>query len=41
MIKLTDKNEKIRIRNDMLEYCKLDTLAMVKIYKRIKKICTS
>jgi hypothetical protein len=34
----TDQKEKEQIAKDLLEYCKLDTLAMVKIYEFLKKI---
>lgn len=37
MSKLDDV-EKIKIRNSLLEYCKLDTLAMVEILRKLKKI---
>ncbi|MGL4849965.1 MAG: DUF2779 domain-containing protein [Clostridium sp.] len=37
LIKKT-KEEREEIRKDLLEYCKLDTLAMVKIYEELKKI---
>jgi hypothetical protein len=33
---MTDPAEIKELRNDMLEYCKLDTLAMVKIYEVLK-----
>lgn len=33
-----NKDDERRIRNDLLAYCKLDTLAMVEIYKVLKKI---
>ncbi|MDK2049890.1 DUF2779 domain-containing protein [Aliarcobacter butzleri] len=32
-----DNKEKQKLRNSLLEYCKLDTLAMVKILKELKK----
>ena len=32
------ENEKQKIRNSLLEYCKLDTLAMVKIFEKLKNI---
>lgn len=32
------ENEKQKIRNSLLEYCKLDTLAMVKIFEVLKRI---
>ena len=38
MISLESKDKRKKLRNEMLEYCKLDTLAMVKIYEKIKKI---
>ncbi len=31
-----DENEKQKLRNSLLEYCKLDTLAMVKILEKLK-----
>ncbi len=31
-----DENEKQKLRNSLLEYCKLDTLAMVKILERLR-----
>ena len=37
MSKLSD-TEKQKIRNALLEYCKLDTLAMVKVLEILKKI---
>ncbi len=33
-----DENEKQKLRNSLLEYCKLDTLAMVKILERLREI---
>lgn len=33
-----DEKEKQKLRNSLLEYCKLDTLAMVKILEKLKKI---
>ncbi|MFZ5796850.1 MAG: DUF2779 domain-containing protein [Thermodesulfobacteriota bacterium] len=35
--KMTDKAEINKVRNDLLEYCNLDTLAMVKIYEKLKQ----
>jgi len=35
---LTDETEKETIRQQLLEYCKLDTLAMVEIYRKIKDL---
>ncbi|MGL4874476.1 MAG: DUF2779 domain-containing protein [Clostridium sp.] len=32
------KEERNEIRKDLLEYCKMDTLAMVKIYEELKKM---
>ena len=32
------KDEQEKLRNSLLEYCKLDTYAMVKIYERLKSI---
>lgn len=37
MSKLSDA-EKQKMRNSLLEYCKLDTLAMVKILEKLKGI---
>ena len=37
MSKLNDK-EKQKMRNSLLEYCKLDTLAMVKVLEKLKGI---
>ena len=34
----TSEKEKEEIKKDLLEYCKLDTWAMVEIYKFLKKI---
>jgi hypothetical protein len=31
------KEEKERIRNGLLEYCRLDTLAMVKLLQKLRK----
>ena len=31
------ENEKQKLRNSLLEYCKLDTLAMVKILEKLKE----
>jgi len=35
LYKMTDPKEITQLRKDMLEYCKLDTLAMVKIYTKL------
>ena len=35
---LLEENEKQKLRNSLLEYCKLDTLAMVKILEKLKGI---
>jgi hypothetical protein len=37
---IEDKNEAERIRHDLLEYCKLDTLGMVRIVEKLKGICS-
>ena len=39
MCKETDAAEIERIRNELLEYCRLDTLAMVKILEKLKNEC--
>ncbi len=36
IIDMPNGTAKNKLRNDMLEYCKLDTLAMVKIFEKIK-----
>ena len=41
MISLESKDKRKKLRNEMLEYCKLDTLAMVKIYENIKQFLTA
>jgi hypothetical protein len=33
-----DDTEKLKMRNSLLEYCKLDTLAMVKILDKLKEV---
>lgn len=33
---LKDKSKRDKIRNDLLAYCRLDTLAMVKIWEKLK-----
>lgn len=38
MIELPDGEEKELIKHNLLEYCKLDTLAMVEIYKKLEDI---
>ncbi len=37
-IYLKDKSKRDAIREDLLAYCKLDTLAMVRIYEKLQKI---
>lgn len=37
---LEDEEETERIRGALLEYCKLDTLAMVKILEKIRELCS-
>jgi hypothetical protein len=36
---IKDKDEIEKIRQDLLEYCKLDTLGMVKLIKKLKEVC--
>lgn len=36
LLNMNDKTERQKIRNALLEYCKLDTLAMVKILEKLK-----
>ena len=38
MLDTDDQKEVIQIRKDMLDYCRLDTLAMVKIFEKMRKI---
>lgn len=38
MTQETDSDEIVRKRNELLEYCKLDTLAMVEIYRFLKSL---
>lgn len=38
LLNIDDDTQKEKIRNDLLEYCKLDTLAMVKILEKLKSI---
>ena len=35
---IKDENEKAKIKKDLLAYCRLDTLAMVKIYEKLKNL---
>ena len=37
IIGLEDNIQKTKLREDMLAYCKLDTLAMVKLYEKMKE----
>jgi hypothetical protein len=34
-----DEKEILRIRRDLLEYCRLDTLGMVRILEKLKEVC--
>ena len=38
LYKMTDLGQIESLRKSMLEYCKMDTLAMVEIYKKLKQI---
>lgn len=38
LINMPDGDEKIKVRQDMLEYCKLDTKAMVRIFEAVKAL---
>ena len=33
------EEEQLKIRNNLLDYCKLDTYAMVKIWQKLNEIC--
>ena len=37
MLEMPNGNEKEKLRKDMLDYCKLDTFAMVKIFNRMRE----
>jgi hypothetical protein len=39
--KATDIAEIARIKTALLEYCKLDTYAMVKILEKLKRLCVT
>ena len=38
LVEYNDEQRKI-IRKNLLEYCKLDTFAMVKIWQKLNEIC--
>ena len=38
MIMTDNSEEKVKLRDDLLEYCKLDTLAMVEIHKHLEQL---
>ena len=38
-LKNMSKEEQLKIRLALLEYCKLDTLAMVKIWQKLQELC--
>jgi len=38
MVENPDADEKVKLRQQLLEYCKLDTLAMVEIYRFLKSL---
>jgi hypothetical protein len=38
IIELEDNSKKTKLREDMFDYCKLDTFAMVKIFEKISEI---
>ena len=37
-LKNLDKNEELELRKNLLKYCELDTLAMVKIYDKLREV---
>ena len=37
ILEMPDGADRKKIRHDMLEYCKLDTLAMVRIFEEMQK----
>jgi len=39
MIKMTDENQIKKTRKNLLKYCRLDTLAMVEILRKLKSLC--
>ncbi|MBO7718640.1 MAG: DUF2779 domain-containing protein [Methanosphaera sp.] len=38
-LKGKDKSEEEKIRRGLLEYCRLDTYALVRIYEKFRKVC--
>ncbi len=38
LLELPDEVDKKKLRHEMLEYCKLDTLAMVRIFEKMEKL---
>ena len=38
LLNINDETEKQKIRNALLEYCKLDTLAMVRILEKLNQV---
>jgi len=38
MIQKISKQEKENLKKDMLQYCGLDTLAMVEIFKKLEEV---
>ena len=39
LVKISDQNEINRTRKNLIKYCELDTLAMVKIHDKLVKLC--
>lgn len=37
LCEIEDEKERIKLRNALLEYCKLDTLAMVEVLRKLRK----
>jgi hypothetical protein len=37
MISTPDKSKRLELEHSLKEYCKLDTLAMVELYREIKR----
>ena len=39
LVKINDQNQINRTRKNLIKYCELDTLAMVKIHDKLVKLC--
>jgi len=34
------EGDTLQVRKDLLAYCKMDTMAMVEIYRKVKGVCS-